>query len=97
MEEEKDRSYRRQGYRTLEKNIKIEEISIEELKQDWDQWQQIKKKRRDIKFASTVESSGIQLRIIGAEGRKSKKKEESTRGMSRQKRIKISKLLAALL
>jgi len=39
MEEEKDRSYRRQGYRTLEKNIKIEEISIEELKQDWDQWQ----------------------------------------------------------
>jgi len=39
MEEEKDRSYRRQGYRTLEKNIKIEEISIEELKQDWNQWQ----------------------------------------------------------
>jgi len=39
MEEEKDRSYRRQGYRTPEKNIKIEEISIEELKQDWDQWQ----------------------------------------------------------
>ena len=39
MEEEKDRSYRRQGNRTLEKNIKIEEISIEELKQDWNQWQ----------------------------------------------------------
>ena len=94
---EEDRSCRRQGYRTPEKDIKIEEISIEELKQDWDQWQQIKKKRRDIKFVSTVESSGIQLRIVGAEDRKSKKKEESTRGTSCQKRIKISKLLAALL
>jgi len=39
MEGEEDRSCRRQGYRTPEKDIKIEEISIEELKQDWDQWQ----------------------------------------------------------
>ena len=55
------------------------------------------KKGEDIKFVSTVEDLGIWLRIVEVKGRELRKKEESIREMSCQKRTKVSKLPTALL
>jgi len=51
----------------------------------------------DIKFVSTVEDLGIWLGTVEVKNKKLERKEESIREASCQKRIKVSKLLAALL
>jgi len=52
---------------------------------------------RDIEFVSTVEDLGIWLGIVGVEGKESGKKGRSIKEASCQKRMEVSKLLAALL
>ena len=54
-------------------------------------------KGEDIKFVSTVEDLGIWLRIVEVKDRELRKKEESIREMSCQKRTEVSKLPTALL
>ena len=98
MEGGEGRSCGRQELRTLEENIKIGKISIEELKLDWDQWQQIEEKGEgDIEFVSTVEDLDVQLGTVEVKNRELGREGELTREVSCQKRTEVSKLLAALL
>ena len=51
----------------------------------------------DIEFISTVEDLGIQLGIVEVKSKELGRKEELIREVSYQKRMEVSKLLAALL
>ena len=93
MEREKDKSCRRQRFRTSEKDIKIG-ISIGGLKLDQGQWQQMEERGVDLEFVSTAGDLGIWLKIIEVEDRELGREGESIKEASHQKRMEVSRLPA---